>query len=123
MKPMALVPGLLALALLAPAPRDEKERPAELRSLAETETLAREDLARSLRLDAADVLVLRSSPRTWPDASLGCLARKGFEEPKAVAGYEVVLGHEEKRYTYRADRFGHLRLCDTPPKPLDRISR
>jgi hypothetical protein len=118
---MAGCQALFALALLALVPGDEKGRSAEPRSLAETETMAREELARVLRVDAADVQVLRSSPRTWPDAHLGCSVRKGLEEPRPVAGYEIVLGHQEKRYTYRADRLGQLRRCDRPSRPIDRI--
>jgi hypothetical protein len=114
---------LLALVLLAPVVRDGKAAPAEPRSLAETETLARDELARSLRVEAASVRVVESAARTWPDKALGCGARKGLLEPQPVPGYEIVLGHEERRYTYRADGQGHLRRCDTPPKPIGRISR
>ena len=92
-------------------------------TLAETKMLAKRDLARRLALGEGELKVLASAPRTWPDASLGCVGRKGLEEPRLVPGYEVVLGHEQKRYTYRADRHGRLRRCDATGKPLSRIGR
>src|SRR5262249_23485400 len=121
--PMVVSRALLVLFLLVPLARAEGEPSAQTRSLAETEALAREDLARSLRVDPADIQLVRSSPRTWPDETLGCAARKGLAEPRPLAGYEVVLGHEEERYTYRADRQGHLRRCEKPAKPIDRFGR
>ena len=114
------------MALFAPAAigQGQSRVPDEAASsLEETERLAKQDLARRLRVPEGELTVLGSAPRTWRDRSLGCGGRKGLEEPQPVPGYEVVLGHAQKRYTYRADRQGNLRRCDTPAKPLGPISR
>jgi hypothetical protein len=91
-------------------------------SLAATERLAKQDLARRLKVSEDELKVLSSAARTWMDSNFGCAGRKGIEEPKPVPGYEVVVGHEDRRYTYHADRQGNLRSCDRPAKPLGPIS-
>ena len=84
----------------------------------ETESRARRDLTVRLGVPAPDVRVVTSESRTWPDQRLGCVARRGVEEPAAVPGYRIVLDADGKRYTYHTDLTGRIVHCDESRKRL-----
>jgi hypothetical protein len=94
-------------------------------SRAEAETRVKQDLATRLKVEAADIAVVETVEREWPDEGLGCRSRKGLAEPVpgGVPGYEVTLAHADLKFVYHTDRKGRFVRCDKPPKPLDRISR
>jgi hypothetical protein len=91
----------------------------------ETERRVKDDMARRVRLRAEDVRIVESGARVWPDAGLGCIARRGvFEEsrePTRVPGFEIVAEAGGRRFVYHTDRRGQLLRCSTPRKPIDRI--
>jgi hypothetical protein len=84
----------------------------EAMSRAETEELVRRDLAERLKVPAAQLTVVSASDRTWPDANLGCGARKGVLEPAPVPGFAFTFTHAGRRYEYHSDRRGQFRRCD-----------
>ncbi len=84
----------------------------------ETESRARRDLSVRLGVPARDVRVVASDPRTWPDQRLGCVARRGVEEPVPVPGYRIVLDADGKRYTYHTDLAGKIVHCEESLKRL-----
>ena len=122
-----LLTGVLGWTMLAAAPMaglTAPQAPAETRvELSEEETARRvkADLARRLKLDAAAVRTVETASRTWPDAGLGCNARRGVLDPTAVPGFRIVVEANGRQFVYHADRFGRLLRCATPAKPLDRI--
>lgn len=66
--------------------------------------LAREDLARRLRVDAAKIRLGGVAAKQWPDSSLGCPLPG--EEPQAgpVEGLLLTLRYAGRVYTYHTDR-------------------
>lgn len=82
------------------------------------ETRARGDLSARLGVALRDVRVVTSEARTWPDRSLGCLARRGVEEPVPVSGYRIVLEAHGARETYHTDRGGRIVRCETTTRRL-----
>lgn len=91
-------------------------------SRADTEAMVRKDLAGRLKVSIDQVEVVSAVERTWPDANLGCSARKGLVEPSPVAGFKITLACRGKRYVYHSDRSGRFRQCDVG-KPVAPISR
>jgi len=91
-------------------------------SRAETEALVTKDLASRLRVPVEDIRVVDAVDRTWPDDTLGCVARKGMKEPKPVEGFAFTLTHADKRFVYHSDRHGQFRRCDEK-KPLGPIKK
>jgi hypothetical protein len=87
----------------------------------ETATRVRADVARRLKVEAAAVRTIETASRTWPDAGLGCNARRGVLDPTPVPGFRVVAEANGRQFVYHTDRFGRLLRCATPAKPLDRI--
>ena len=88
---------------------------------AEVELRVKSDMAKRLGLRPGDVRIAESSARVWPDAGLGCNARRGLFEPADVPGFEIVAEAGGQRASYHADRRGRLLRGSTPPKPIDRI--
>jgi len=84
----------------------------------ETESRARRDLTVRLGVPAHDVRVVASDSRTWPDHRLGCVPRRGVEEPVPVPGYRIVLDADGKRYTYHTDLTGRIVRCEESLKRL-----
>jgi hypothetical protein len=109
--------------ILAPAAAAQAAsvaQPGEL-SLAETEERVKADVAQRAKLEPEALRVVESADKTWPDAGLGCMARRGVLGRSPVSGYRVVVAAGERRFTYHTDRHGKLQPCDKPAKPLDRI--
>lgn len=100
------------------------QEPAETRvALSEEETARRvtADVARRMKIEPAAVKTIETASRTWPDAGLGCNARRGVLDPTPVAGFRIVAEANGRRFVYHTDRYGRLLRCSTPVKPLDRI--
>jgi hypothetical protein len=87
----------------------------------ETELRVKAETARRLGVRADDVRVVESEARTWPDAGLGCNARRGVLEPMPVRGFRITAEANGRRVVYHTDRYGRLLRCSTPAKPIDRI--
>ena len=94
--------------------------PGEL-SQQETELRVKADVSRRLSVPAQDVRVIESAERTWPDAGLGCNARRGVLPEARTPGFRIIVETGARRLTYHTDRRGRLLRCATPGKPLDPI--
>jgi hypothetical protein len=119
-----MVSAICALALLAPLgpPLAAPSAPGAW-TRSEAEKRAKADAAERAKVPEADVRVVESEERTWPDEGLGCSARKGLAEPSPVPGYRIVVAAGGTRFTYHADTAGRLARCDAPKKPLGPISK
>jgi hypothetical protein len=111
---------LAALGTAAPAAQEKSAEPGELTQI-EIERRVKDDVARRGGLRADDVRIVESRARVWPDAGLGCNARRGVFEPAHVPGFEIVAEAGGRRSVYHTDRRGRLLRCSTPRKPIDRI--
>lgn len=83
--------------------------------------LVREDLARRLNAVTAEIEVIHLESRTWPDASLGCVARKGVFNEQSIPGYRILLSYLGLNYEYHTSLAGEFRYCRDAEKPLDPI--
>jgi hypothetical protein len=92
------------------------------KSRAATEALVKQDLAKQLKVRTDQLTLVSATDRTWPDANLGCNARRGLAEPAPTPGFAFTLAHDGKQYVYHTDRTGRFRRCD-PGKPIAPISR
>ena len=115
--------SLLTIATLGTAPLAAQEKNAEPKELTqvEIERRVKDDMARRVGLRAEDVRIVELGARVWPDAGLGCVARRGVFEPTRVPGFEIVAEAGGRRFVYHTDRRGQLLRCATPRKPIDRI--
>lgn len=61
------------------------------------------DLAQRIGAEAPDIRIVGRAPQRWPDASLGCNnpAQRSDEGP--VAGFRLLLRHQERIYVYHTD--------------------
>ena len=105
--------ALLILIALSQAPAGGREL-----TKTETESLVRHDVTVRLGVPTTDLRVVASDSRTWPDPRLGCVARRGVEEPAPVPGYRIVLESDGKRYTYHTDLTGRMVHCEESLKRL-----
>ena len=105
---IALVLLLGSAAVLAAAPQTPAPK---LHTLDETEVLVKAVLAAELKVRAAAVAVVTREERRWPDADFGCAPRKGVFEPVPTDGFAFTLAHGGQRYTFRTDKYGHVRRC------------
>lgn len=87
-------------------------------SQTDMESRARGDLSARLGVALRDVRVVASEARTWPDRRLGCVARRGVEEPVPVPGYRIVLETDGIRETYHTDRQGRIMRCEATSRRL-----
>jgi hypothetical protein len=117
---IVLVSMLTALGTAALAAQEKSAEPGELTQI-EIERRVKDDMARRGGLRADDVRIIESRARVWPDAGLGCNARRGVFEPAQVPGFEIVAEAGGRRFVYHTDRRGRLLRCSTPRKPIDRI--
>jgi hypothetical protein len=97
--------------------------PAQPRELSkqETELRVKAEAARRFRVRPEEVSVIETSERVWPDAGLGCNARRGVLEPSPTAGFRVIAEAGGRRLTFHTDRHGRLLRCISRPTPLDPI--
>jgi hypothetical protein len=87
----------------------------------ETELRVRAETARRLGVRTEDVRLIEVSARVWPDAGLGCNARRGVLESSPVHGFRIIAEAADRRLTFHTDRHGRLLRCTLPAKPIDRI--
>jgi hypothetical protein len=113
---------VVAMAGVSAGARPLQENTAVSLSRAETEALVKKDLAQRLKVEANQLQLISASDRTWMDASFGCSARKGLDEPTPIQGFAFTLAYRGKDYVYHTDRKGHFRRCDAG-KPIAPISR
>jgi hypothetical protein len=73
--------------------------------------LAREHLARRLRLRRSAVKVTAMRPATWPDAGLGCSKDKAGGPPVPRPGFAIELQAKGRAYRYHAD-YSRVVPCD-----------
>lgn len=69
------------------------------------------DAAARAGVDPAGVTVLRSEPRTWGDASLGCPQPGMYYTQVQVDGYQVIVSAGGVEYDYRAGA-GRVLVCE-----------
>jgi hypothetical protein len=87
----------------------------------ETELRVKAETARRLSVRPDEVRVIEASARVWPDAGLGCNARRGVLEPSPTRGFRIVAEATGRRLTFHTDRHGRLLRCITRAAPLDPI--
>jgi hypothetical protein len=123
MTPLLRIVVLSMLAAFGTAALAAQEKSAEAGELTqiEIERRVRDDVARRGSFRAGDVRIIESRARVWPDAGLGCNARRGVFEPAQVPGFEIVAEAGGRRFVYHTDRRGKLLRCSTPRKPIDPI--
>lgn len=73
---------------------------------------AKDDLARRLGVDAAQISVLEAREVTWPDSSLGCPEAGVDYEPVARAGWLIRLSVDRQMYFYHSDQTSPPFLCE-----------
>ena len=105
--------ALLILIALSQAPAGGREL-----TKTETESLVRHDVTVRLGVPTTDLRVVASDSRTWPDKKLGCVARRGVEEPVPLPGYRIVLEADGRRFTYHTDLAGRIVRCEARVKRL-----
>ena len=92
MMPLLRILTMVTLAAFGTAALAAQERAQEKRAdskeltQAETELRVKNDMARRLSVRPEEVRIAESSPRIWPDAGLGCNARRGLFELMDVPG-------------------------------------
>jgi hypothetical protein len=74
---------------------------------------ARAELAEELRIDAAEIALVRSEAVDWQDTSLGCAERGKTYDQIISPGYRIILAVGETRYEYHTDQQRKIR-CDNP---------
>ena len=73
--------------------------------------LAKQDLAKRLKVPEAEVREFGVSDREFPDMSLGAPEKGEMSAQMISTGWEIKLGAEGETYEYRADKY-QLRLVD-----------
>jgi hypothetical protein len=105
---------------IAAGPPAQNSQRVEL-SQQQIEMRVKEESARRLGVQAEEVRLVDVKARVWPDAGLGCNARRGVFEPSPVPGFRIIAEAGGRRLVYHTDRHGRLLRCATPTKPTDPI--
>lgn len=71
--------------------------------------LAKNDLAKRLKIKADDVREFGVSDREYPDMALGAPEKGEMSAQMISSGWQIRLGAKGKTYEYRADKY-HVRL-------------
>lgn len=71
--------------------------------------LARNDLAKRLKVAVSDVREFGVTDREFPDMALGAPEKGELSAQMISSGWQIRLGAKGKTYEYRADKY-HLRL-------------
>ncbi len=74
-------------------------------------TAAKQDLAKRLKIEEAQVKELSVTDKEFPDMSLGAAASGEMSAQMISNGWKIKLGASGKNYEYRADKY-QLRLVD-----------
>jgi hypothetical protein len=99
----------------------ENQKPIDLSSAAEPTPLgpeaqamvdlAKQDLAKTLKIDSSTIMVVSATPVQWNDSSLGC-AQPGQNYLQVVTpGYLVRLQTDAKAYEYHTDSRNQVVQC------------
>ena len=90
-------------------------------------TLAKNDLASRLGVNADKIILIKTAERLWLNAALGCPRPGQFYAAGRVPGFQIWLEIEGAEYIYNTDFNGTLILCpelnpdapnsDTGPTP------
>jgi hypothetical protein len=86
--------------VIAPSQHPQKQIPAQVVNA------VRQDLAKITKIAAGNFKVKESSPQTWHDGCLGLAAPNEFCTMALVEGWQVVMVHNNKTWTYRTDHSG-----------------
>ena len=78
--------------------------------------LAREDLAKQLGVDPADIRVAGMKPQRWDDSAMECPVGNQDVKPGPLRGYKLSLRYQKRIYTYHTDMV-NVRAC--PPISKD----
>ncbi len=71
--------------------------------------IAREDLAKRLKIDVSSVRELSLADRDFPDMAFGAPVDGEMSAQMISSGWEIKLGADGKTYEYRGDKY-QLRL-------------
>jgi hypothetical protein len=74
--------------------------------------VARNDLAKQLGVDAAQIRIAGMKPQTWTDSAMECPVAGETVKPGPLQGYKLSLRYQQRVYTYHTDLVG-VRAC--PP--------
>lgn len=67
-------------------------------------TMAKNDLAKTLRAEADSVKVLSHESVVWPDTNFACSTGKGDLQKKNVRGYLIKLEYNDRTFEYRTSK-------------------
>lgn len=76
--------------------------------------LAKDDLAKRLKIDQSIIQTESEESVTWNDGSMGCPQPGMMYTQALVDGSKVVLSAKQKPYQYHAGTDGKPFLCETP---------
>ena len=71
--------------------------------------LAKNDLAKRLKIKTGEVREFGTSDREFPDMALGAPEKGELSAQMISSGWQIRLGAKGKTYEYRADKY-HVRL-------------
>jgi hypothetical protein len=104
-----------------PSPFPSPEGATTMSATEAIEAVLKADLAGRLDVPESEIQTESVETRTWPDAGLGCRARRGVLPPERIPGYLILLQHNGQSYAYHTDQAGNFVYCPATSKPFDRI--
>jgi hypothetical protein len=97
------VAGNKAIVCDAPGVRLRQRSALSARNISVMSDRAREDLAGRLGVPAGEIQVIRFAPRHWKNTALECPKAGETSAERPVRGYELLLRHRDREFTYHAD--------------------
>lgn len=73
---------------------------------------ARQNLAKTLNIDASKITIEKIEKVEWPDSSLGCPKPGYFYSQVITPGYKVIFVAGQKRYEYHTNLNNSFVLCE-----------
>ncbi len=114
-----LVASSASISSMAAAPQDNGAADTT-KAKAATE-LARNQLARELQMDVANIEALTTEPHTWPDSSLGCGKPGAMAAQVITSGYAVLLKTPRGNYrVHTSDQYAVICGAATQWRNLNR---
>lgn len=74
-------------------------------------SLARDDLAKQLKVSVMDVVVVRREEIQWTNGSLGCPEPGKVYTQAIVPGYKVIFEFNQKQYEYHTNKNNRFVTC------------
>lgn len=74
--------------------------------------LAKEDLARAINVQSAQITVAQLIEKQWSDASLGCPQPDMMYAQVITPGYQAVFQYNGQKYRYNTDKARNFVRCD-----------